>query len=128
MLVVVDGQHWLRGYKKNSKAGPICLLNRKGKRCCLGFLAECFGFRDYELRDVRRPAHIRADDRDKRRRVPVLFKDSSAADSKFTREAMRINDSVNIGDARRVAELKKLGARRGIEFVFQNLDADPCLG
>jgi hypothetical protein len=122
MKVVVDCERWVRGRYK--KYGRSCLLNEKGNRCCLGFVAKVLGYRDGSIQTLLAPAkiletrqsNVLCDVQETERGVFVR-------NSVFSAEAMGLNDYASIDDAERRRRLVVLGKEHGVEFEFINVPA-----
>jgi len=112
---VVDRSTWNNG--RHGK-GLAELLNKKGYRCCLGFVASQCGVSDEKLLKVLQPKYLKAWIR------PLT--DLHFKETELSKIAMDINDSPSLNDDQREFRLKELFAEHGysIEFVGEYLDTN----
>lgn len=98
---------WLRGSDSE-------LLDENGKMCCLGFVCSQLGISKELLQDKDNPYEIKL-------LLPYLtdYYHSMIVDSSLSKEAIQINDDVNISDSIRESKLIKLFKQYGLSIKFE---------
>lgn len=125
--IKIELANWRRGgdTQRMLEWGPVCLLNAKGKLCCLGFISEQLGVPRDAIFDKGEPNEIASQWLDK---IPQLMEVSDDDyDDGFeptiyttltTREAIDINDDEDSTDMDKIAKLTELFAKVDIELEF----------
>ena len=109
----INYRKWLHG----QRGGLSCLLNDKGKMCCLGFECVARGLDSNEIKNKSTPESVVSNMYD----VDILSMTHDHADTHSVGMAVEINDDNRINDKTRIKKLKKLFRRRGIKLSFTNL-------
>lgn len=115
--IVIDCLLWCRG--RVDAMEWTGLLNRDGRRCCLGFHCSQLGVEDRHLINSVSPGWVR-------KYLPAdsglicSLETSGGWNSVFSRKAMVINDDHRISDLTRIRKLKKLAKEYGFNYVFIN--------
>ena len=104
--VVVDRKKWYRGDR-----GDSMLLLTNGKMCCIGFLAKVLKYKPKDIRDI---PTLEATDKTT---IQEQFIDDNEENLS---EAYGINDDPTISDSVREKELKQIGKKMGVRFIFKN--------
>ena len=110
MKFYVQRHNWLRGDSMQSM-----LLNKHGKRCCLGFVEGQLGVRNEFLLGVLHPRSTRKINILAQR---VSLDNPGIADTQLAVDAMQINDTSRYDDETREKELIKLFEIHGHELTF----------
>lgn len=95
--------------------GDTQLLNNEGFMCCLGFRCQQMGIPKKDLLNIASPNGLKDWD------IPDLLTTSpfgTVINSKFTMEAIRINDKADISSKEREKQIKEHFAKRNIIVVF----------
>lgn len=124
--IKIELANWRRGgdTQEMLEWGPVCLLNAKGKLCCLGFISEQLGVPRDAIFDKGEPYEIASQWLDKIPQLMEVSENSSYEDEPTiyttltTREAIDINDDEDSTDMDKIAKLTELFAKVGIELEF----------
>ena len=104
--VVVDRKKWYRGDRVHS-----LLLLTNGKMCCIGFLARVL---KYKPKDIRNIATLNGT-------AQIAIQEQFIDDNEENlNKAYGINDEPTISDSVREKELKQIGKKMGVRFIFKN--------
>ena len=104
--VVVDRKKWYRGEREDSM-----LLLTNGKMCCIGFLARVLKYKPKNIRNIATLEGI----------VHTTIQEQFIDDNEENlNKAYNINDDVTISDSVREKELKQIGKKMGVRFIFKN--------
>ena len=104
--VVVDRKKWYRGEHEYSM-----LLFTNGKMCCIGFLARVLKYKPKDIRDI---ATLEGT---AQTTIQEQFIDDNGGN---LGKAYEINDDPTISDSVREKELKQIGKKMGVRFIFKN--------
>ena len=104
--VVVDRKKWYRG-----KCEDSLLLLTNGKMCCIGFLARVLKYKPKDIRDI---ATLEGTNQTT---IQEQFIDDNEEN---LIKAYGINDDTTISDSVREKELKQIGKKMGVRFIFKN--------
>jgi len=102
--VQVNRKKWFRGQQEGSR-----LLLMNGKMCCIGFLARELRFKPKNIRNVTTLCSVSSD-------RAYNFVD---AHEDALSQAYVVNDQPDIDNVTREKELKKVGERMGVQFIFK---------
>jgi len=124
MKLVIKRKTWLRGATGGS--GSSCLLDDKGRMCCLGFFGRARGLRPKEIRNVGTPSGVCEYDDKAVVKIfgPLVvlqeYKESEGyvEDSDLADHLMTANDDEDISDKSRETKIKKLFAKIGVKVTF----------
>ena len=118
--LIIDRSKWRTGGDFSNNAtgkGDTHLLNKQGFMCCLGFRCNQMGIPKKDLLDQPTPEHL-AESYD----IPDLIKGDDYdgwQDTKFTNEAIRINDDNCITSKEREKAIKEHFATIGVTVQFK---------
>lgn len=118
--LVIDRKIWYRG--KGSENSAL-VATTHNKMCCLGFLGTSCGFKKKDMLHIDTPANLSYKLGVSIAKWPdgvVNELGTFAANSKWTTQAMKINDNGEISDKMREAELKKHFKQIGYLISFIN--------
>ena len=104
--VVVDRKKWYRGEREDSM-----LLLTNGKMCCIGFLARVLKYKPKDIRDI---ATLEGTAQ------TTIQEQFIGANEGNLGRAYEINDDSTISDSVREKELKQIGKKMGVRFIFKN--------
>lgn len=121
--LIIDRSKWRTGGDHNffksiqsmTGKGDTQLLNDQGFMCCLGFRCHQMGVPKKELLNMATPDCLNDWD------IPDLLTTSplgTVIDSKFTTEAIRINDNPDISSKEREKQIKEHFATIGVTVEF----------
>lgn len=117
MKFTIERDKWLRGNESNS-----CLLNDRGKRCCLGFFGQACGLTDNQLLSKSAPGNVGMIGSDEWNRTMFLKTGEDFVPYLHSMEAnmlMRINDGTKYTDEERERLIIEEFAKLGIEVEFK---------
>ncbi len=110
--VTIKRSKWLRG------TGEGCLLDDKGKMCCLGFLAREAGFSSDEILNKQQPQELSRCILN----LSVILSEGMDAliETNICVVLMSNNDDRGIGEAAREEGIKEWGQKIGVDFKFED--------
>lgn len=111
MKLIIDRATWLRGEPDVS-----CLRDRSGRMCCLGFYGLACGVPYWAILEQVEPQYAQS------AAWPIScveFEDGDGLKTRWTDEAIRINDSRLIGDVARERLLVEHFAKVGVDVEFR---------
>lgn len=115
MKFTVDRSRWINGrygVYDYGKVGATSLCNRKGFKCCLGFVCEQSGVEIYEMVGVSMPSELESYSK-----VSFLAK-AKHVDTELAENAQTINDDDTISDSKREYRLTVLFEKHGHQLEF----------
>lgn len=101
--VIVERKRWMRG------TGNGKLLGQNGKMCCIGFLARRLGCAPKDIRDIGTLVEVESP-------KTAQF---SGSHQEMLEAAYNANDDEGVTDITREKELKQVGKKMGVQFVFK---------
>ena len=117
--LILDVKKWRCGGESNVKEnykgiGDTCLLNQKGKMCCLGQFAPQLNpeIKRKDLLDVGTPDGLEV-------KIPLLI-NTKGVDSRLTTRAININDNEKTSVKTKIQKLKALFATKGYTIKVIN--------
>lgn len=111
---IINRKNWHRG--QNSKYQSRLLVPQTGRMCCLGQIARQLGYAKEEIRDVCGPEDL--NDISKFEKCGFVYDTGTVTG--LTVNMIEINDSGEILNKEREAQLIKVAAKKNIKLEFIN--------
>jgi len=108
LKVVIKKSRWYRG-----KSVAYLRLIHSPKQCCIGFLARQLGAKVKDIRGISILDDI-LDEKHTRDCVNFAGKHNDQLDL-----AYNINDNPNLSDTERIQQLKEVGRKMAVQFIFK---------
>ena len=113
--VTVNKKRWYRGQGSEESALLCTGPGASKKMCCIGFLARACGLSAKAIRGVSTVGDLEVMAR--LTKAPLLMGIQHTKEESLL-DAYNINDSVDMTDVVRMAKLKTIGKRLGVNFIF----------
>lgn len=117
--LIINRSKWRTGGngKYATGMGNTFLVNNAGFMCCLGFMCMEMGVESLSCYEIGLPEDLEPIDYIK---IPLLVHPVAKSNTKFTCDAIRINDDMDMSSQKREEELTKHFSNHGIQVEFIN--------